>query len=112
MEIEFKRIVDIAHSSNQTRLIEKFTESLKRIKTTGQLKHFLISKINSNKRGKMIGVQPTSCTRTKVRANFESGRKRIQSGRPAKAELIKNNSKRSHNLIRNIEQNIPHAKQH
>lgn len=117
LKSEYARIVDLTEKSinkENKQVIQRFVQSLKRIKTPSQLTQFFVhKKINTTN---LIHVQSTSISRRKIRAGFKAGTGRIIAGRPSHAEISvsakRKRTKIRHSLIDNISQNRPNAKIH
>ena len=101
----FGKVVEILKGNDSietANAINKVNNFMDKLKTTGDVLSFL-HQIKTIKRGRIIGVQPTSSSRRKHRAGLTAGSKRIQAGRPSKFEggIVKKRK-----CLRNLEANI------
>ena len=101
----FVKVVEILKENDSietAKAINKVNAVMDELKTTGDVLSFL-HQIKKIKRGRIIGVQPTSTSRRKHRAGLTAGSRRIQAGRPSKFEggIVKKRK-----CLRNLEANI------
>ncbi|KAF5277336.1 hypothetical protein FQR65_LT15998 [Abscondita terminalis] len=101
----FVKVVEILKGSDSietANAVNKVNTVMDKLKTPGDVLSFL-HQIKKIKRGRIIGVQPTSTSRRKHRAGLTAGSKRIQAGRPSKFEggIVKKKK-----CLRNLEANI------
>ena len=87
--------------------MSSLTTKLSAITSSSEALSFL-AQVNNKKRGRQIGVQPTSLARRKV--GLTLGSKRVQAGRPT--ESAPPNKKRKRNLASNIDDNKCNSKSH
>ncbi|CAI6347649.1 unnamed protein product [Macrosiphum euphorbiae] len=103
LQDNLNRITTLASESNTLythKIMSSLTTKLSAITSSSEALSFL-AQVYNKKRGRQIGVQPTSLARRKV--GLTLGSKRVQAGRPT--ESAPPNKKRKRNLASNIDDN-------